>query len=41
MGYPPTEQNCWDLKQGGPCHSETVGAWRRMREGTWAAFSIS
>lgn len=41
MEYLPTEQDCWDPKQGGPCHSGTVGAWRRVREGTWAFFSIS
>lgn len=29
-------QDCWDPNQGSPYHSGTVGAWGRVREGTWA-----
>lgn len=29
-------QDCWDPEQGSPYHSGTVGAWGRVREGTWA-----
>lgn len=37
MEYPP-QQDCWDPKRGGPCHS---GGTERVREGTWAFFPIS
>lgn len=37
----PPQQDCWDPAQGGPRHRATVGAQGRVREGTWAFFSIS